>query len=230
MSRAQAGDRHTYPHVHDRSRCTEHLDFRQSADACAEWRVLQAYSVNSVRKEATHPECLSSDDYDINSVAALYWEPVLHWIRSTGKVRGGEVEEVRQEVFLRLTREIQSGRRYSLPIRAVVFQITIWTIKGYVADAAGNRERERSLGDMPGDEPVDHSAAHDLDRVGQDEVVEALFARLNDRERTLMTMHYLDGRSLAEVARAMGITPNNAHQIHHRAKDRIGQWLVEDGT
>jgi RNA polymerase sigma factor (sigma-70 family) len=183
-----------------------------------------------VRKETTQSNGLSPDGYDLDLVVATYWEPVLHWIRSTRRVRGGEAEEVRQEVFLRVTREIRGGMRYRLPIGAAIFRITNWTVRGYVARAAGRREHEQPVGEMPAAEPVDHGALREIDTVGQDEVVEALFARLGDREGTLMTMHYLEGLELSEVAEMMGITGNNAHQIHHRAKKRISEWLVEDGA
>lgn len=183
-----------------------------------------------MRKESPIPGRLSGDDYDLGTVVALYWDPVLQWIRSTGRVRGGEADEVRQDVFLRVTREIRAGKRYGLPIGAAIFQITNWTIRGYVAGAAGRREREQPFGELPGDEPFDTGAEHEIDQVGEDQVVQELFARLGDRQGTLMTMHYLQGLDLAEVADAMGITANNAHQIHHRAKERIHDWLVEGGT
>lgn len=183
-----------------------------------------------MRKESAATQSLPGNEYDLDTVVASYWEPVLQWIRSTGKVRGGEAEEVRQEVFLRVTREVRAGKRYRLPIGAAIYQITNWTIQGFVSGAARHRERERPIGDMPYDEPVDVGAGDEIDQVGQDEVVEELFRRLGDREGTLMTMHYLQGLELAEVAEAMGVTANNAHQIHHRAKQRIHQWLVEDGA
>lgn len=180
-----------------------------------------------VRKEAPAPGRLSDDEYDLDNVVASYWDPVLQWIRATGKVRGGEADEVRQEVFLRVTKEIRAGKRYRLPLGAAIFQITNWTIRGYVSGAAGRREREQPFGEHPGDEPFDFGAEAEIDQVGQDELVEELFARLGDREGTLMTLHYLQGLDLAEVAAAMDITSNNAHQIHFRAKQRIHAWLVE---
>mgnify|MGYP003346959545 CR=1 FL=1 len=57
-----------------------------------------------MRKEAATAQRPPGSDYDLDSVVASYWEPVLNWIRATGKVRGGEAEEVRQEVFLRVYR------------------------------------------------------------------------------------------------------------------------------
>lgn len=183
-----------------------------------------------MRKETTSTARLPGNDHDLDSVVAEYWEPVLQWIRSTGRVRGGEAEEVRQEVFLRVTREIRSGMQYRLPIGAAIYRITNWTLQGYVASAAGRREHERPVGDAPVDEPVDHGAQVAIDQVGQDEAVEELFGRLHGQESRLMTLHYLEGLELSEVAEAMGITANNAHQIHHRAKKRIHQWLVEEAT
>lgn len=181
-----------------------------------------------MRKDSVAADGLSPDGYDLDAIVATWWEPVLQWIHSTRRLRGGEVDEVRQEVFLRLTREVRAGKRYGVPIRVAIYQITNWTIQGYVARAAGRREAEQLLGEMPGDEPVDHGALREIDGIGQDDLVQALFARLGDREGTLMTMHYVEGLDLADVAEAMGITGNNAHQIHHRAKRRIHAWLVEE--
>ncbi len=183
-----------------------------------------------VRKGSQHPGRLSSDDYDLDSVVATYWDTVLQWIRSTGKVRGGEAEEVRQDVFVRVIREIRAGNRYPVPIRAAIYQITNWTIMGFVAGAAGHHEREQPIGDGPVHEPADDGALREIDGIGEDEVVEQLLARLGDREGTLMTMLYLEGLTLPEVAQAMDITGNNAHQIHFRAKQRIHEWLVEGGA
>ena len=182
-----------------------------------------------MRKGSPQPLSLTRDEYDLDHVVASYWEPVLNWIRSTGRVRGGEAEEVRQEVFLRVTREIRGGMRYRLPIGAAIYRITNWTIQGYVARAAGRREHENPMGDLPANEPVDHGAQVAIDQVGQDEAVEEIFGRLHGQEGRLMTLHYLEGLELSEVAEAMGITANNAHQIHHRAKNRIHGWLVEEG-
>ena len=47
---------------------------------------------------------------------------------------------------------------------AAIYQITNWTIQGYVAGAARHRERERPVGDMPYDEPVDHRAGDEIDQ------------------------------------------------------------------
>jgi RNA polymerase sigma factor (sigma-70 family) len=181
-----------------------------------------------VRKNETLTTGLPSDEYDLDTIVATWWEPVMQWILSTRKVRGGEVDEVRQEVFLRLTREIRAGRRYRVPLHVVVFKMTSWTVQGYVQKAAGHREREEMLGEMPADEPVDHGALREIDAIGEDDLMDDLFARLGDREGTLMRLHYVEGIPLADVAGIMGITANNAHQIHHRAKRHLAAVLAEE--
>ena len=57
-----------------------------------------------------------------------------------------------------------------------------------------------------------------------------MFAGLPDRERQLMTLVYLDKLKLSEAAEVMGVTGNNAHQIHHRAKQKLAQLIAEDAA
>ena len=161
---------------------------------------------------------------------ALYWEPVLGWIHATARVHPGEAEEVRQQVFLRVTREIGSGKEYRLPFGAAIFNIAGWTTHGYVERQAKRGEREAAIGDADHQNLVDDGPRREIDEIGQDDDVARLFARLPQREAQLMTLHYVEGMPLSEVAEVMEIAANNAHQIHHRAKRRLLQLIAEDGA
>lgn len=160
---------------------------------------------------------------------AQYFEPVLGFIRSIGRVSAGEAEEIRQEAFLRFVGEVQRGKNYRLPVAAAIFQIAKWTMRGYVARQAQMGERQTGIGDMPADELADPHATRDIDGIGQDDGVEELFVCLSDREKDLMTMHYLEGLPLSQIAPVLGITANNAHQIHHRAKRHVADALADMG-
>lgn len=130
---------------------------------------------------------------------------------------------------MRVTREINTGLDYRIPFGAAIFNIAGWTTKGYVQKAARRSEHELQTRDEDRDiEAPDPTAVQQLDQVGQDEDVTRLFADLPDRERELMTLVYLDGLKLAEAAEVMGVTGNNAHQIHHRAKQKLMQVIAGD--
>ena len=164
---------------------------------------------------------------DLDTLCAYYWDPVLAWIHTTARVSAGEAEDIRQEVFMRITREIRGGLDYRIPVGAAIFKIAGWTTRGYVERAAKRGEREAYSEDIDPEGP-DERAAYQLDQVGQDDDVTRLFAGLPDRERQLMTLVYLEKMTLAEAAEVMGIKGNNAHQIHHRAKDKLARLIAED--
>ena len=161
---------------------------------------------------------------------ALYWEPVLAWIHATARVHPGEAEEIRQQVFLRVTREIGSGKEYRLPFGAAIFSITGWTTRGYVEGQAKRGEREAAMGDDDHQDLVDDRSRREIEAIGQDDDVAQIFARLPQREAQLMTLHYLKDMPLSGVAEVMEITANNAHQIHPRAKLRLMRLIAENGA
>ena len=130
---------------------------------------------------------------------------------------------------MRITREIRGGMDYRLPVGAAIFKIATWTTKGYVKRATKRGLREAYSEDLTQEGP-DPRAEHQLDQVGQDDDVARMFAGLPDRERQLMTLVYLDKLKLSEAAEVMGVTGNNAHQIHHRAKQKLAQLIAEDAA
>lgn len=130
---------------------------------------------------------------------------------------------------MRITREIRGGMDYRLPVGAAIFKIAGWTARGYVKRVATRRGREAYSEDIT-TEGTDPGAEHQLDQVGQDDDVARLFAGLPDRERELMTLVYLDKLTLSEAAEVMGVKGNNAHQIHHRAKDKLARLIAEDAA
>ncbi len=165
---------------------------------------------------------------DLDRLFAYYWEPVLSWIHTYANVRAGEADEIRQQVFERVIREIRAGRTYPLPFGGAIFRIAGWTTQGYVQKAARCGEHEISVGDDDHEQPTGPDPLREIEQMGEHEDLLQQFDRLPERERTLMGYVYLEDLSLLEAAAKMGISGNNAHQIHHRAKRKLMEMIAED--
>ena len=65
---------------------------------------------------------------DIAQLLARYHQTIL--AVCIARMRGhSDAEDVAQNVRMRLYREFERGRRYSVPYRVVVFKVTEWTVK-----------------------------------------------------------------------------------------------------
>lgn len=62
------------------------------------------------------------------------------------------------------------------------------------------------------------------------DVLEAAIAGLPDRQRVALVLWAYEGASPAEVARALGLSPNAAHQLLHRAKQSLKAALSTGQT
>ena len=81
----------------------------------------------------------------------------------------------------------------------------------------------------PGWEPVDDPArATAASDSGAAARVEALLRRLPDHYRRVLELRFLERRSVAETARAMGISSGNARVLQYRALRRAA--LLEDAA
>jgi hypothetical protein len=70
---------------------------------------------------------------------ASYFRPVLEcrYLRTRDEDAGNEVA---QRVFVRLLRELHSGKRYRVPFRVVVWMVTEWTLRLPRADYGDRRD------------------------------------------------------------------------------------------
>ena len=78
---------------------------------------------------------------------------------------------------------------------------------------------------------VDMTAA--LGEREQNELVWAAAAALGERDTSLLDLHLRHGLSAPEIATELGVTPNNAHQLLHRLKGKLGgairAWVLWRG-
>ena len=128
------------------------------------------------------------------------------------KVPPGAVDDVEADVLLRFARKVYSGDAITNPVG-----LLLCMAKFCRADFHANRPAaESSLGEW--DAASDDAALDDLDVSA---AVEDLLAPLGDRQRDVVWLRIIEGRSSAEVAAMLETTAGNVDVIVHRALTRM---------
>src|SRR5262245_6087374 len=151
-------------------------------------------------------------------LAAYY--PIMH-ARLLLRVHDGEAFEVLHRAVERLLTELKRGKRYPVPFRVVVHQVTGWTLKEYFAE-----QKRRPFAPLPTDWDVGDPGPDD--RVVSDAWVRSLIAQLSGRDREVAELRYLEGMEIAEIAERLGISRNAVDQSLHRAHKRLRKLMDDD--
>jgi len=134
--------------------------------------------------------------------------------RCVAKLRGHlDADDVAQNVKLRLFREAQRGKTYTVPYGVVVNKVIEWTVKEYW------QGRDTAVPLPEGWEP-----ATEDDPAGTLIVEEAL-ADLAPREREACTLVLVEGLSPDQAATELGTTRNNIDQALHRGRKKLREKL-----
>lgn len=155
---------------------------------------------------------------DLDEVFARYLDPVYRFIYSRVGNRE-DAEDLTSEVFLKATRQLEAGRA-----EASVAQWLYTVARTVLADHW--RRYYRSGPFLPLDEDrasqiPEGDPATPSERSAR--LVEQVLALLPDRYRNVLELRFLRGYSIQETAQALGVTPENAKVIQHRALARAVQ-------
>jgi RNA polymerase sigma factor (sigma-70 family) len=122
------------------------------------------------------------------------------------RLRSGDAYEVAHIVMVRLLTELRAGKRYPVPFRVVVHQVTTWTIGGYLT--RGRAEPLPAGWEPAGDDPYEP--------VEQGYDLELLFEGLPPRVAAVMRLRYLEGLEIHQIAEGLGLERNAVDQALHR--------------
>ena len=167
--------------------------------------------------------CQAGDEAAFRELVDQYKGLVFRMIAGSVADRS-HVEDLAQEVFLRVHRGLPYFRgdaRLSTWICRIVMNVC--------ADARSTRARELSLDDEDKHAAV-QAAMASTDRVfGDLELRDRLgkaLARLPERARLLISLHYFGGRGYEEMAAECGIPLGTVKTELHRAKRRLRELLT----
>lgn len=127
-------------------------------------------------------------------------------------------DDVLQEAYYRLLRADMKDAAIG-QVRSYLYK----TVRTLIADHGRRlgRERERR---QRWNLSVSESPRHDLTLD-----MERLFARLSEREQTLLWLAYVEGASHREIAASLGIGENSVRVVLYRARKRLAGILEDHG-
>lgn len=135
------------------------------------------------------------------------------------RLLGGDAaaaDEVVQAAFVRCYAHLRGFRREA-SFRTWLFQIALNQCR-----AARRRRPEVPLDDVP-----EAQLAVEPAEVGWHRRIEALVGRLPGRQRAVLSLRLFGDLPFRDVARAEGISENNAKVSYHHAIAKLRRWLKE---
>ena len=168
--------------------------------------------VTNEERDAEDARLIAAGDY-ARLFAAYY--PVLRDRLRLRRVPHDRAEEILQDTFLRLWRELTAGKQYSVPFRVVAHQVVRWTASG------GEQEQALPLEEWDGhaDDPALEDALHRYD-------LRLLLRDFPPRVGDVMWLRYGEGLEIEEIARRAGMERNAVDQALHRGVRRMREMLT----
>jgi RNA polymerase sigma-70 factor (ECF subfamily) len=139
------------------------------------------------------------------------------------RIRGVEVDELVQEVFLRFVQALRSGA-VDDPARVGGFVLGI--CRNLARERARSAERRAELWAQFGDalasiEAEPAVASYQLAQL------EDCLSQMTQRSRDVIKQAFVEGASAAEIAAQMSITEGNVRVVRHRALEALRECMSE---
>lgn len=164
--------------------------------------------------------------YDFEQIVESHQEMVFRTLaRLTGERVG--LEDMAQEVFLRLFGALPHFRGEA-QISTFLYRIIV----NVVNDEFRDRQKARLA--SPIDDTDARGLAHSsaspavlVERAQMQQAVETALMQLNPNDRTILTLHYQEGRSYEEIAAILDAPMGTVKTHLHRARERLKHMIKE---
>ncbi|MBC8116330.1 MAG: sigma-70 family RNA polymerase sigma factor [Candidatus Saccharimonas sp.] len=177
---------------------------------------------DDIRDELLVLRCLRRDLEAWDELVRRYNDRLFYYVRRMVD-QDEQAAHLLQEVWVRVLQSLRSLRQgsrlapwlYSLTRHVVMSHYRERYSTLEVADHAELEER-----------PTDESA--DAARFEDAELIHFGLSRIGWAEREVLTLHFLDDLSVAEIATVLGIPPGTVKSRLHRAKSELRQVLIRE--
>jgi RNA polymerase sigma-70 factor, ECF subfamily len=165
---------------------------------------------------------LNTRDPDIEDHFVGYFSSLLH-----GKIRRRsssleQMNDIRQETFVRVLTAIRTHGRIRQPERLGAFVSTV--CDNILYESFRSEKHYQPIADLPA-EPLDPGRSPEAILAGTEATTELRLAmsRMPHREKTVLTAVFLEQKDKDEVCRQLGISRSNLRVLLHRAKKKLRQ-------
>ena len=167
---------------------------------------------------------LSEGDDATETHFVSYFSGLLDIKLRRGLQSAQEVEDLRQEVFLRVLRNLRSGEGVKQPER---FGAYVASICGNVMLEHFRHQMKTTQWDEAGPEPGAraHSAEQLLLRQESRMQVQRMIAGLSSKEQGILRAVFYEERDKDSVCQEYGVTRDYLRVLLHRAKNRLRQMI-----
>lgn len=151
---------------------------------------------------------LDAGAYD--ELLARHYPAIVERLRL--RLPDGEALDVAHEAIQRLLEELRRGRRYRVPFRVVAHMVVSWKLKEHFGG--------RSTFPLEGSDQ-EPAAPDELEALVDRLDATRRLAGLPEGERRALTLRYVDGLPIDEIARRLGMTRNAVDQALYRGHRRL---------
>ena len=177
---------------------------------------------DDIRDELLVLRCLRRDLPAWDELVHRYNDRLFYYVRRMVD-QDEQAAQLLQEVWVRVLQSLRSLRQGSR-LAPWLYSLTRHVVMSHYRERYSTLEvADRMELD---EQPTDESA--DATRFENAELIHFGLSRIGWAEREVLTLHFLDDLSIAEIATVLGIPPGTVKSRLHRAKSELRQVLVRE--